>query len=219
MQLFIKLLVYWFYRFLIATWRVRMHVHPQVREFVEKKHPFILAHWHCDIQALLLVARIYPIAMMISRSKDGDIVSFVAERLGGKAARGSSGTKKGGSSALKEMIRLTRGGRIPSLAIDGPRGPKHLPKFGVFELSKICSASIVPIVAVCDPVLTLRKSWDQSYIPYPFSRVTIYLAEPINAPTKFLEDDRELLPKALANRMDGARQHLSNLIATPKGGC
>lgn len=210
-------IIYLFYRVLIASWRIQIVPHPKVAELLNNNRRFVLANWHADIQGLLHLMLKYKIAAMISRSKDGDIVSYVAEKLGGKAARGSS--SKGAVAALKELVRIERSGYIPSLAIDGPRGPAQVPKFGVFELAKICRIPIVPLGVFAEKSYYFKNAWDGGYIPYPFSRVVVYFAEPIEAPTEISETDRDNLPKLLASRMNGAKQHAANLIAGRNARC
>jgi lysophospholipid acyltransferase (LPLAT)-like uncharacterized protein len=214
---FAGFLIFLFYRLLIATWRIRIEIHPQVQDLIEKKKNFILVHWHADIQALIHLMLRYRVAAMISRSKDGDLVAAVAEHLGGTTARGSS--SKGGIAAFKEMIRLARAGWIPSLAMDGPRGPARVPKFGVFELAKVCDIPIVPIGVISSHSYVFQKAWDGGYIPYPFSKITIYFSEPVAPIMEFSKDDYEKLPQMLAERMDGARQHVTKLIAARHSGC
>lgn len=210
-------IIFVFYRLLIASWRIQIIPHPKVAELLQNNQPFILAHWHADIQALLHLMLRMKVVAMISRSKDGDLVAQVAELLGGKTARGSS--SKGGVAALKEMIRIVRKNYIPALAIDGPRGPARVPKFGVFELAKICQLPIVPIGVISEKSYTFKNAWDGGYIPYPFSRITIYYAEPLAAPTSIATEDHERLPQLLATHMYGAKQHVANLIAARNHGC
>lgn len=208
---------YCLYRALLATWRVRIVTHPLVTTLIETNSPYILAHWHCDIQALLHLMLRYKLAAMISRSKDGDIVSYVSTRLGGRTARGSS--SRGGASALKEMLRLARAGYSLSMAIDGPRGPARIPKAGVFELAKICHLPIVPLAVIADKTYQLERSWDKSYIPLPFSKITIYFAAPMAAPATLTDADRLRLPAELTTRLDGAKQHVAKIIATNDPEC
>lgn len=205
-------LIYCFYRILLATWRIRIIHHPHVTKLLEADSPYVLAHWHCDIQAILHLMLQYKLAAMVSRSKDGDIISYVIKMLGGKAARGSS--SRGGSSALKELVRISRSGFSLSLAVDGPRGPARTPKFGIFELSKICSIPIVPLGVIADKTYKFKRSWDNSYIPLPFSKITIYFAEPLSAPIALTAEDRVRMPQELTSRLDGARQHVAKIIAT-----
>src|SRR5690606_18737721 len=99
--------------------------------------------WHGDELAVLHLVKRYRLATMTSTSKDGAIIDYVIRKLGGDTSRGSS--TRGAVTALKGLVRLGRSGRVLSLAVDGPKGPIYEPKPGVFELSKLCGAAIVPV--------------------------------------------------------------------------
>ncbi|OFZ16686.1 MAG: hypothetical protein A2Z20_01185 [Bdellovibrionales bacterium RBG_16_40_8] len=153
----------------------------------------------------------YKLATMTSTSKDGSIVDYVIHKLGGDTSRGSS--TRGGVSALKGLIRLCKSGRILSIAVDGPRGPIYQPKAGVFEISKICEAHIVPVCVIAPHSYIFKKSWNKTYLPYPLSRFIIYFAEPLPPITREQNAKDPQLARDLARHLAVAKQHAANLIA------
>lgn len=205
-------LAYIFYKVLFSLWRIEIVEHPRVTSLVVNKSPLILAHWHGDELALLHLVQRYRLATMTSTSKDGSIIDYVIHHLGGDTSRGSS--TRGGVAALKGLIRLCRSGRIVSVAVDGPRGPIYQPKPGVFELSKLCSAPIIPIGVVVSSAFLFKNSWNKTYLPYPFSRVCIYLSEPIAALSETDDAKNFMLQKQLTSHLDGAKQQAAKIIAT-----
>ena len=94
-----------------------------------KAGPVIFAHWHGDDLSLLVPFSAEDLTIMVSRSKDGDLLSGVLNRLGYDTVRGSS--SKGGKEALREMAGLLEKGRSMVLTVDGPRGPRARVKPGV----------------------------------------------------------------------------------------
>ena len=178
-----------FYRLLAATWRIR-EVRPP--KLVDKRapagHPFIVAFWHGDELSILGLHRRYQVAGMVSTSRDGDMMARCLDLLGIRSARGSS--TRGGASALMGMCRLSREGRIPVIAVDGPRGPYHKAKPGIFALSALLGAEICPVGVACSRAIVFRKSWNKAYLPLPFARIHVVWGAPLPAVNR--EDDPHL---------------------------
>lgn len=128
-----------FVRALHKTLRLR---HVQSHN-LEEQPQYIQTFWHEHL-ALMLHSRFrFPIMVMSSRSKDGDLSAGVFERYGVECARGSS--SRGGSSALREMIRRARKGRNIVFTPDGPKGPRRLAKDGVIFAAQATGLPIVPV--------------------------------------------------------------------------
>ena len=212
MRLF-PLLIYWLYRIFIFLWRSQVVEDPDFQTLLKNKSPVILAHWHGDELALIHLVSRYKLATMTSTSKDGSIVDYIIHKLGGETSRGSS--TRGGVSALKGLIRLCRTGRVLSLAVDGPRGPIYQPKAGVFELSKICGAQIVPVGVVAPHAYIFKKSWNRAYLPYPFSRFIVYFGKPLPAISRNQDSKDPNLSRELTQHLAVAKQHAAKLIAPP----
>src|SRR5690348_11450179 len=102
----IPYLAYAFYRILSSLWRITLIESPATRKLRDQKVPLIMAHWHGDEIALLHLVRKLELATMTSTSKDGALIDFIVQRLGGVTSRGSS--TRGGVSALMGLIRLCR---------------------------------------------------------------------------------------------------------------
>ena len=63
--------------------------------------------------------------VMVSGSRDGDIIADTVERFGMRAVRGSS--RHGGRHALDQMIDALRAGGVSAgVIVDGPRGPARV---------------------------------------------------------------------------------------------
>lgn len=108
---------------------------------------------------------------IISKSRDGDIVAWLAEFLGVSAQRGSS--SKGGRAAMEGLIEflLIKKG-LGFIIIDGPRGPLGVVKPGPIRIAQRTGAYIVPAFLISKDVWYVN-SWDRFMIPKPFSKVTL----------------------------------------------
>ena len=133
-------IIWVFYRLISITWRVELHEPEELKELMKDKKPFILAHFHGDEFAMLFLVPRYKLSTMISTSKDGELVNIVYRLLGGTASRGSS--TRGGVSALKGLIELSKKGNSCNVSVDGPKGPLHEVKPGIFELSRVLKTKI-----------------------------------------------------------------------------
>jgi len=132
--------------------------------------PTVFAFWHRSLLACTWRFRRLNIAILISRSFDGELIARTVELLGFTAIRGSS--TRGGASGLRNMERAFRAGHICAITADGPKGPAMLAKPGTAQLAQLVGAPVGTFY-----VLPLRawelRSWDRFLIPKPFSRVLV----------------------------------------------
>ncbi len=118
----------------------------------------------------------YNPSLMISKSKDGEIIAGVAKRTGWHPVRGSS--SRGGSEALHGMIDRLKTSRLSGHVVDGPRGPAGIVKTGVIRMAHTTGAMIVPFYTYADKAWYMN-SWDKFMIPRPFAKVTLRFGEMI----------------------------------------
>ena len=177
MRKYVLAFIVWLvYRTLSLTWRVRLFEPEEMKKELREQRPFLLAHWHGDELVLLHLAPRYRIATITSTSKDGELMNSVFHLMGGLTSRGSS--TRGGVTALKGLLRLAKAGRNCSFAVDGPKGPLHKAKPGIFEVSKVLGAKIYVGGVSCDRAWHFPRSWNKAYVPKPFARVNIHWSGP-----------------------------------------
>lgn len=163
---------YWLYRLLVSTWRIELDEDDAFLRDVANRTPFIVAHWHGNELALIHMVGPYRIATLASQSRDGEIMNKILLLLGAATSRGSS--SRGGMAGLRGLIRMCRQhGYNVSFAVDGPKGPLHQVKPGVFEFSRLMQAPIYAAHVTASRAWHLEKSWNRALIPKPFARVTI----------------------------------------------
>lgn len=142
----------------------------------------VYASWHQRFfPGITFFATRKPIAVMISQSRDGEMVARVVDVLGWQPVRGSS--SRGGVQALKEIRSLTqRGFRIAHI-VDGPQGPIGVVKPGLLIIAQFAGAPIVPVITSAQRRWVFN-SWDRFMVPKPFSRVLVRFAPPITVPRR-----------------------------------
>lgn len=139
----------------------------------------IWVFWHRCVFPAAWRFRNHQIAVMTSRSYDGEYIARIIERFGFRAVRGSS--SRGGAVALRGMHKELEQGRSVAFTIDGPRGPKYVAKPGPVLLARNTQRPIMAFYVALDRPWIL-KSWDQMMIPKPFSRAFAHVCSPILVP-------------------------------------
>ena len=125
-------------RALHATLRVR-HVHS---ENMTSLPQYIATLWHDHLLLALHARYRKPISVLISQSKDGEIIARIFSYYGIDSARGSA--TRGGGRALRELIRAARDGKNLAVTPDGPKGPPRIVKEGVVVAAQATGLPIAP---------------------------------------------------------------------------
>jgi lysophospholipid acyltransferase (LPLAT)-like uncharacterized protein len=132
--------------------------------------PAVYAFWHRCLLASAWRFRNRGVAILISRSFDGELIARTVERLGFIAIRGSS--SRDAVTALRSLQRAYLDGHYCAITADGPRGPSMIAKPGVAQLAKMVDTTVGAFYVHPERAWELN-SWDRFLIPKPFSRVTI----------------------------------------------
>ena len=139
--------------------------------------PYVLALWHGRLSMLSFIHKgERPLIALISAHRDGQFISKIASLFGIASATGSS--TRGGSKALRELIRLARADHSLFITPDGPRGPHMRAGRGVVEIARMTGLPILPASASAN-LASERPTWDRFLIPLPFARIAVRWGEPV----------------------------------------
>jgi lysophospholipid acyltransferase (LPLAT)-like uncharacterized protein len=169
-------------RALGVTWRFQIRGGRYFRMAVRSPRPVIGAALHGRLFALTYrCARPdwRPWRVLVSGSRDGEMIARVNHGMGLDTARGSSG--RGGTRGYLEMVRSVKAEPHKALGFlvdGGGRGPRGQVKLGAIRLAKSTGAWIVPTVVSARPAFLFTRSWDRFMIPLPFARVAITFLPP-----------------------------------------
>ncbi|MEO8216025.1 MAG: lysophospholipid acyltransferase family protein [Acidobacteriota bacterium] len=189
----------WFIRLLHLTLRVR-HLHPErIEALNEEGQRYILAFWHCHLPMMFFSRYRPPIAVMSSQHRDGELSARNMEQFAVTVVRGS--TTRGGSAALRGMLKLAAEGVNLAFTPDGPRGPARVVQSGVVAAAQLSGHPIIPIVTSAERKKKLR-SWDSMEIPLPFSRLLFSYGEPIVVPRKLNKEELRRYQQLLEDRLN-----------------
>jgi lysophospholipid acyltransferase (LPLAT)-like uncharacterized protein len=181
-------------------------------QFVLGDDKAVGATWHRG--AIFLVwffRRIHPM-IMFSRSKDGELISGYAEKLGIVTVRGSS--HRGGREAFREMVRFLRlpGSRKVATVLDGPRGPRCIAKNGMIRLAMVTGVPLIPIMVSAHPALTIHMAWDKTLIPLPFSKVVVMYGEPWRPARQMRETEVEFLRQEVEGKLNQMLRRCDDMV-------
>ena len=149
--------------------------------------PFILAFWHGRILLMPYCwRRGKTIHMLISQHRDGQIIARTVSHFGIQTVAGS--TSKGGSAALRSMLKALKAGECVGVTPDGPRGPRMRASEGIAQVARMAN---VPVIA-CSFSTARRKvlgSWDRFILALPFSRGVFVWGQPLTMQAGQTVDD------------------------------
>lgn len=157
--------------------------------------------------------------MLISLSREGDVIARFARNLGIGVVRGSSRNarktkQKGGMTAFRDMQRAIENKACMGLTVDGPRGPRQRASMGVIQLARITGKPIM----IFSWAVTNRKtfnSWDRFVLPYPFGKGVVIWKEPLFVPANASDEDMEALRLELERRLNDANQEADEAVGGP----
>ncbi len=138
--------------------------------------PVVFASWHGRLLPLFLLYRENNVVILVSSHRDGEYLARLGKGLGYDSIRGSS--TRGGSTALREMIKAVQAGRSVAITPDGPTGPREKVKPGALQVARMTGAPLIPITAGTKQAWWF-EGWDRFLIPKPFAHVRVAIGEPM----------------------------------------
>lgn len=190
-------------RLICPSLRYRSNVEPGSIADIRGPHTVsIFCFWHRCVIPASYKFRNLDIAVMTSKSYDGEYIARIIEKLGYGAVRGSS--SRGAVRALLGMRRELENGHTVAFTIDGPRGPRYVAKPGPVLLAKISGRAITCFYVHVKRAWILN-SWDQMIIPKPFSDAMLYVAAPIYVPEDASDEQMKNLHQQMQNALERCR--------------
>lgn len=173
--------------------------------------PAVYCFWHRCVFPSAWFFRQRDIAVMTSRSFDGEYIARIIERFGFRPVRGSS--SRGAVRALLGMHTEIEQGRVAAFTIDGPRGPVYVAKPGPVLLAKNTRVPIVVYHIALDRAWTLN-SWDKFMVPKPFSRAALAVSRimPVRD-----DDDLDAKHREMQAALDRVRDAAEAFFRKPQG--
>lgn len=136
----------------------------------------VVGFWHEDSLAMNLVlkplTREEAVSVLVTPDEQGENIRYLLKRCGGDAVKIGFGFCNAGT--LKEILEALKDQRRSvAIAMDGPFGPRHIPKKLTYFLSEKSQTELVGITVSYSRAISLSGQWDHFHIPLPFSKVTV----------------------------------------------
>jgi hypothetical protein len=184
---------------LCATLRVQEVGREKEKELEENGRPIIYVFWH---GRMLFFPYFYRFrnkyAILVSPSKDGEIVARISKYFGFSSVRGSG--FKEGARALRQLIRILKGGNSIGIIGDGSRGPAFQAQKGIVRLAALSGAALLPITCGAKRKKVFG-SWDRFILPLPFATVKVVYGDPLVVPRKITDAEEEGIRLELEKRL------------------
>ena len=187
-------------------------------EAMRSRLPVIVAMWHGQHFMIHYAwPKGAPVCALISRSDDGELNAQILERLGVTPIRGSGGhpskqRKRGGVTALREMLRQLAQGATVVLTADVPKvsrvaGP------GIVTLAQMSGIPIHPIAVVTRNRIDF-STWDHASIGLPFGRGAMVLGDAIHVARDADAAALEAARQAVQQGLDAAHARAYALVGS-----
>lgn len=170
--------------------------------FPECRRQKIYIFWHEYILLPLYLRGHCNLAMLLSRHRDAEILSYAARHLGFDFVRGS--TNRGGVAALRAMLAKSQTMHL-TMTPDGPRGPRRHLAPGCIYLASKQGLPLVVMGYGYDHPWRIQNAWDQFAIPRCYSRARAVTSGEIFVPPNL---DRHGLEQ-FRQRIEGLLNHLT----------
>jgi lysophospholipid acyltransferase (LPLAT)-like uncharacterized protein len=190
---------------LLATTRFEIRGKEHYDQTWGRGEPVVFVLWHGRLLPCTYYQRGQGLATLISQHRDGEYIARIAQRWGYTTIRGSS--SRGGTAALRELVRVLRGGQAIAVTPDGPRGPRQQIKPGALLAAQLAGVPVVPVAAGADRAWWVG-SWDRFLVPKPFTRIRIE----IGAPMSIARDAGEHEMAAFGSRVEAVLNDLTRKV-------
>jgi len=150
---------------------------------------FILSFWHSRIALISYLYKGWGGVILVSNSKDGEIIAQILQRQGHETIRGS--TSRNAVRAMARLIKALKQESRPGVVVpDGPRGPRFKVQPGVITLAQKTGYCIVPVTYSAKRIKVFR-SWDRFIFPCPFTEGRVVFGRPLSAASTMDPEEQE----------------------------
>ena len=170
-----------------------------VENLWKKNESFILCFW--DGRLLMMPLswnNKKKINVLISAHSDGQLLSKTVKYFDIKTIIGSS--SKGGSEAIRNIIKSLKSGISIGMTPDGPRGPRMKVNSAIIKIASLTGHKIVPLSYSVKKKFFLN-SWDKFLLALPFGKGCFIWGKPFEVKKNISKNEDIKLSKRLENNL------------------
>jgi len=198
-----------FVNLLVKTYRIKIINGKYAEELQHGNKNYIVAFWHGKMLVPWYVHGNKNFSALVSRSKDGEILTRVLKKWNYEVIRGSSHI--GGKEALQLLENAADKGYSVAITPDGPTGPSFKMKAGAVVLAKRKGLPLLLVGAASAKKKNLN-SWDNFEIPKPFSKVIVKYSEPVYISESLNREETEILIKKYESDMIALQKEAESIV-------
>jgi lysophospholipid acyltransferase (LPLAT)-like uncharacterized protein len=161
---------------LCRTLRINYKNKKVFKDIEKNKSNYVLTFWHGSMLIPWYIHKRQDLVALISKSKDGDLLSNLLKYWDYTVVRGSS--TEGGDIALGILIDYAKNNKSIVVTPDGPKGPRHRLKAGAVITAKKSGIPLI-LMAVGFKNKKYLNSWDKFEVPMLFSETKVIYSDPI----------------------------------------
>ncbi len=170
-----------------------------VENLWKKNEAFILCFWHGRLLMMPLSwNKKKKINVLISTHSDGQLLSKTVKHFNIETITGSS--SKGGSEAIRNIIKSLKSGISIGMTPDGPRGPRMKVNSAIIKIASLTGHKIVPLSYSVKKKFFLN-SWDKFLVALPFGKGCFVWGKPIKIKKNISTNEDLKLSKRLENNL------------------
>jgi len=202
-------------RFVYVTSRKTRIYDPAAAPYISGEENAIFAFWHGRMMMCpTLESPGRKMHVLISFHRDGMLISKVIAHFRKTTISGSS--SKGGTAAVKEMLRCLKAGDNIGITPDGPRGPVYVAEKGLITIARVSGKPILPVTFSATRHRSL-KSWDRFMIALPFGRIVFCVGAPVSVSKDADENTMEHTRQMIEHTMNQQLQHADTIAQATRG--
>ena len=170
-----------------------------VENLWKKNEAFILCFWHGRLLMMPLSwNKEKKINVLISAHSDGQLLSKTVKYFNIETITGSS--SKGGSEAIRNIIKSLKSEISIGMTPDGPRGPRMKVNSAIIKIASLTGHKIVPLSYSVKKKFFLN-SWDKFLVALPFGKGCFIWGKPIKIKKNISTNEDLKLSKRLENNL------------------
>ncbi len=193
----------------IKTYRIDIQNSDAVKKVLNNDKQFIVAFWHGRMLIPWYVHKNYKVAALVSKSKDGEILTRLLKNWNYKVVRGSSHI--GGKEALKIMEDKLDEGFSFAITPDGPTGPPHKMKPGAVVLAHRKKVPLF-LIGTASKKHYVFNSWDKFQVPKPFSKIVVIYSEPVYIKEESTREEINKLIEVCENKLIELQKEAERIV-------
>ncbi len=179
-------------KLLCKSLKLNIKLPESTQQLFNSNKNYVVSFWHGTMLFPWYYFKNKNFAAIVSKSKDGELLSNLLKKWNYQLARGSS--HNGGKEAFSNLIKAALNNKSIAITPDGPTGPIYEFKPGAVIIAKKTEIPLI-LVAAGYSNYTQLKSWDEFKIPKFFSKVNLYFSEPIYITKKNSFEETDALIK------------------------